>query len=54
MFGAVPLNLAITRSAFLKNASQNHAYFKVSVLTVLRVNTLILEYSGIPHLRKSI
>ncbi|XP_065057284.1 cilia and flagella-associated protein 47-like isoform X2 [Rhopilema esculentum] len=29
MFGAVPLNLVTTRSAFLKNTSQNHAYFKV-------------------------
>ena len=31
MFGAVPLNLVTTRSAFLKNTSQNHAYFKVPV-----------------------
>jgi len=30
MFGAVPLNLVTTRSAFLKNTSQNHAYFKVN------------------------
>ncbi len=41
MFGSVPLNLETKRSAFLKNTSSNHAFFKVSIVLVffVRLNT---------------
>lgn len=29
MFGALPIQLTTVRSAFLKNTSNNHAFFKV-------------------------